>query len=266
MAAVITTSDARPTSGSRPIHAAARRGKRATAATHPQRHPRPARKLIYPRCVRCGAQFSRCLPAPRRQPEVLRDGDIPPSPRRCPAGGLLARRRIAIARFCTDVAAVGGISPALVAGLDPADYPVVPGGVPQAWERAQVYLGLCERYQELYQAQVAELHLLMATVPGCSLPLSHRRPLTDPLTDTHTGYISLIRGRRPLPITQCDGLYVGGYLDGRGRSRPTLTGRAHAPAACGPPFRLVLDIRDQAQQRRLPSVAARPRLGNEPTK
>jgi hypothetical protein len=48
------------------------------------------------------------------------------------------------------------------------------------WQRAQVYLGLCERYQELYQAQVAELHLLMATAPGCSLPLSHRRPPTDP--------------------------------------------------------------------------------------
>jgi hypothetical protein len=108
-----------------------------------------------------------------------------------PAGGLLARQRIAIARFGTDVAAAGGIGPALAAGLDPAGYPVVPGGVPQAWERAQVYLGLYERYQELYQAQVTELHLLMATAPGCSLPLSHRRPLTDPLTDTHTGYISL---------------------------------------------------------------------------
>ena len=56
-------------------------------------------------------------------------------------GGLLARHRIAIARFDTDVAAAGGIGLALAAGLDPADYPVVPGGVPQAWERAQVYLG-----------------------------------------------------------------------------------------------------------------------------
>jgi len=90
--------------------------------------------------------------------------------------GLLARQRIAVARFGTDVAAAGGIGPALAAGLDPADYPVVPGGVPQAWERAQVYLGLCERYQELYQAQVADLHLLMASVLGCSLPLPHRRP------------------------------------------------------------------------------------------
>ena len=96
--------------------------------------------------------------------------------RRSPAGGLLARQRIAVARFGTDVAAAGGIGPALAAGLDPADYPVVPGGVPQAWERAQVYLGLCERYQQLYQAQVAELHLLIATVPGCSLPLSHPAP------------------------------------------------------------------------------------------
>jgi len=93
-----------------------------------------------------------------------------------PAGGLLARQRIAIARFGVDVAAAGGIGPALAAGLDPAGYPVVPGGVPQAWERAQVYLGLCERYQGLYQAQVAELHLLMASAPGCSLPLPHRRP------------------------------------------------------------------------------------------
>jgi hypothetical protein len=112
-------------------------------------------------------------------------------PDAAPAGGLLARRRVAIARFGTDVAAAGGIGPALAAGLDPAGYPVVPAGIPQAWERAQVYLGLCERYQQLYQAQVAELHLLMATVPGCSLPLSHRRPLTGPLTDTHTGCISL---------------------------------------------------------------------------
>ena len=78
------------------------------------------------------------------------------------------------------MAAAGGIGLALAAGLDPADYPIVPGGVPQAWERAQVYLGLCERYQELYQelyqAQVADLHLLMASVLGCSLPLPHRRP------------------------------------------------------------------------------------------
>ena len=84
-------------------------------------------------------------------------------------GGLLARRRIAIARFGADVAAAG-IGPALAAGLDPAGYPVVPGGVPQAWERAQVYLGLCERYQELYQAQVTELHLLMATAPASGDP------------------------------------------------------------------------------------------------
>jgi hypothetical protein len=123
---------------------------------------------------------------------VTATSGLPPAP----AGGLLARHRIAIARFGTDVAAAGGIGPALAAGLDPADYPVVPGGVPQAWERAQVCLGLCERYQQLYQAQVAELHLLMTSVPGCSLPLSHRRPLTGPLTDTRTGYIALIRARR----------------------------------------------------------------------
>jgi len=99
-----------------------------------------------------------------RKPSVTATSGLPP------AGGLLARRRIAIARFGTDVAAAGGIGPALAAGLDPAGYPVVPGGVPQAWERAKVYLGLCERYQELYQAQVAGLHLLMATVPAPSDP------------------------------------------------------------------------------------------------
>ena len=102
--------------------------------------------------------------AGNRKPPVTATSGLPADA--APAGGLLARRRIAIARFGTDVAAAGGIGPALAAGLDPADYPVVPGGVPQAWERAQLYLGLCERYQELYQAQVAELHLLMATVPG----------------------------------------------------------------------------------------------------
>ena len=116
--------------------------------------------------------------AGHRTSPVTATPGLPPDA--APAGGLLARRRIAIARFGTDVAAAGGIGPALAGGLDPADYPVVPGGVPQAWERAQVYLGLCERYQELYQAQVTELHLLMTTVPGCSLPLPHRRALTDP--------------------------------------------------------------------------------------
>ena len=174
----ITTSDACLRLDLGPFTPQPRAASTQRQRTRPQRHPRPARKRIHPFCACCGARLSRYLPAPRRPPDVLRDGDIRPSP--APAGGLLARHRIAIARFGTDVAAAGGIGPALAAGLDPADYPVVPGGVPQAWERAQVCLGLCERYQELYQAQVAELHLLMASVPGCSLPLSHRRPLTDP--------------------------------------------------------------------------------------
>jgi hypothetical protein len=103
-----------------------------------------------------------------RKPPVTATSGLPPDA--APAGGLLARHRIAIARFGTDVAAAGGIGPALAAGLDPADYPVVPGGVPQAWERAQVYLELCERYQELFQAQVAELRLLMATAPAPGNP------------------------------------------------------------------------------------------------
>ncbi|HEY3651898.1 MAG TPA: hypothetical protein VGL33_28285 [Streptosporangiaceae bacterium] len=109
---------------------------------------------------------------PRRagHPEPPAAATPAPAPDTAPAGGLLARRRAAIARFGTDVAAAGGIGPALAAGLDPAGYPAVPGGVPQAWERAQAYLGLCERYRDLYQAQLAELHLLMATAPGSSLP------------------------------------------------------------------------------------------------
>ena len=115
-----------------------------------------------------GSADARARRAGNPRPSVTAAPGLPPGT--APAGGLLARRRTAIARFGTDVAAAGGIGPALAAGLDPAGYPVVPGGVPQAWERAQVYLGLCERYRELYQAQLAELHLLMATAPGCSLP------------------------------------------------------------------------------------------------
>jgi hypothetical protein len=122
-----------------------------------------------------------------------------PPPGAAPAGGLLARRRIAIARFGTDVAAAGGTGPAMAAGLDPAGYPAVPAGVPQAWERAQVYLGLCERYQELYQAQLAELHLLLATAPGSSLPLPHRHPPTDPTPATYhsSGHAAAQRRVRP---------------------------------------------------------------------
>jgi hypothetical protein len=107
---------------------------------------------------------------PRRAGNPESPATPTPAPPPGAAGGLLARHRTAIARFGTDVAAAGGIGPALAAGLNPAGYPAVPGGIPQAWERAQLYLGLCERYRELYQAQLAELHLLMATAPGCSLP------------------------------------------------------------------------------------------------
>ena len=115
-----------------------------------------------------GPADARSRRAGNRKSPVTATSGLPPAP--AAAGGLLARRRIAIARFGTDVAAAGGIGPALAAGLDPADYPVVPGGVPRAWERAQVHLGLCERYQELYQAQVAEVCLLMATVAAPSDP------------------------------------------------------------------------------------------------
>jgi hypothetical protein len=116
--------------------------------------------------------------ADNRKPSVTATSDLPPDA--APTGGLLARHRIAIARFGTDVAAAGGIGPALAAGPDPAGYPAVPAGVPQACEPAQVYLGLCERYQEPCQAQVAEVHLLMAPAPGRSLPLPHRRPPAGP--------------------------------------------------------------------------------------
>jgi hypothetical protein len=67
--------------------------------------------------------------ADNRKPSVRAASGLPPDA--APTGGMLARRRIAIARFGTDVAAAGGIGPALADGLDPADYPVVPGGVPQ---------------------------------------------------------------------------------------------------------------------------------------
>jgi hypothetical protein len=137
---------------------------------------RPARGFTPSASTVAHGSADACSRGSRNQKSPVTASGLPPD---APAGGLLARHRIAIARFGTDVAAAGGIGPALAAGLDPADYPVVPGGVPQAWERAQVYLGLCERYQELYQKQVAELHLLMAVVPGSSLPLPHRRPLTD---------------------------------------------------------------------------------------
>lgn len=75
--------------------------------------------------------------------------------------GLLARHRAEMARFGTAVTTAGGIDPALAAGLDPAAYPVTPGGVPQAWERARVYRELCAHYRKLYWAQVAELDWLL---------------------------------------------------------------------------------------------------------
>ena len=66
--------------------------------------------------------------AGHRKPSATATSGLPPAP----AGGLPARHRIAIARFGTDVAAAGGIGPALAAGLNPAGYPVVPAGIPQA--------------------------------------------------------------------------------------------------------------------------------------
>ena len=87
----ITTSDALPASGSRPIHAAAPRGKRAKAAD--------ASTAASPASPQADSPL-RCPPRRTAQPmptraapailEVLRDGDIRPSsrrrPRRRPAG------------------------------------------------------------------------------------------------------------------------------------------------------------------------------------
>ena len=61
----ITTSDALPASGSRPIHAAAPRGKRAKAADTSTAASPASRKRIHPVCARCGARLSRYLLAPR---------------------------------------------------------------------------------------------------------------------------------------------------------------------------------------------------------
>lgn len=197
---------------------------------------RPARVWISAHSRRSPARPARNGVGNPKSP-VTAISDLPPDAH---AGGLLARRRIAIARFGTDVATAGGIGSALAAGLDPADYPVVPGGVPQAWERAQVYLGLCERYQDLYQAQLAELHLLMAMAPGCGLPLPHSRPLTDPLTDIHTGHISLIRARRGTPTRTAFLVAAGlGTIQGLRDLRPGPRSASSDPArpGCGAPQR-----------------------------
>ena len=158
---------------------------------------RPARVWISAHSPRSPARPARTGSGPAQAgiPGQPATGSTPAAPIRAPgsAGGLLARRRIAIARFGTDVAAAGGIGPALAAGLDPAGYPAVPGGVPQAWERAQVYLGLCERYRDLYQAQLAELHLLMAMAPGCSLPFTAPSPADRPHDGTRASWESSSR-------------------------------------------------------------------------
>jgi hypothetical protein len=82
------------------------------------------------------------------------------------ASGLLARHRVEIARFGTDVSAAGGIDPALAAGLDAAAYSMVLGGVPQAWEKARVYRELYAHYRDLYWTQVARLNGLLEPAPA----------------------------------------------------------------------------------------------------
>ena len=83
----ITTSDACLRLDLGPFTPQPRAASTQRQRTRPQRHPRPARKRIHPFCACCGARLSRYLPAPRRPPDVLRDGDIRPSPRRRPRRG-----------------------------------------------------------------------------------------------------------------------------------------------------------------------------------
>ena len=67
-------------------------------------------------------------------------------------------------------------------------------------------------------------------VPGCSLPLSHHRPLTDPLTDTHTGYISLSSARGSQRAAGSNGRVpaaCGSWLP----RKPSVTGRVGAKRA-----------------------------------
>ena len=132
--------------------AASAKAADASTAASPA-SPQPDSPL---RCPPQRTRLTRYLPTICLNPDGLRDRGTRPSPGAAPAYGLLARRRIAIARFGTDVAAAGGIGPALAAGLDP---PWLPGRARRRTSglgRAQVYPGLCERYQELYQAQLAE--------------------------------------------------------------------------------------------------------------
>jgi hypothetical protein len=128
----ITTSDARPASGSRPIRAAAQRGKHATAAdpsaaaspASPQADsplPRPLRRTARPIPPRAAPATGshprrRHLASPRRRPRRPPAG--PPPNRHRP---LRHRRSIA----------AGGIGPALTAGLDPAGYPSCPEAYPR---------------------------------------------------------------------------------------------------------------------------------------
>jgi hypothetical protein len=75
--------------------------------------------------------------------------------------------------FTPSVSAAAPGSTDLAAGLDPADYPAVPGGVPRPRDAPRSTWGYVSGTRELHQAQVAELCRLMATMPVPSDP----RPL-----------------------------------------------------------------------------------------
>ena len=224
--------------------AAARTPSQSQAIISTHRFP----ASIFSQCLIQGESHARCSLLPRTPCPRLDLGPFTPQPRAASAqraadastadipgqpGGLLACQRIAIARFGADVAAAGGIGPALAAGLEPAGLPGrARRRTPSLGTRPGLPGAMTSQYQELYQAQVAELHLLMATAPGCSLPLSHRRPPTDPLTNIHTGYISLISdaARRSdaydPPVMHIGGSSRGWLGPGSVTKRETIAGSA----------------------------------------
>jgi hypothetical protein len=183
---------------------------------------------------------------------VTATSGLPPAPA---AGGLLARRRIAIARFGADVAAAGGIGPALAAGLDPADYPVVPGGVPQAWERAPGLPGAMRAVPGAIPgaggriapadgngagtrrpaARGRRLTAARDTGAAC-LPLSHRRPLTDPRLRRLPVAEPVQATARPASAGWTDAATVP--MATRANVRLLTTGPANPGQQEGQPFRL----------------------------
>ena len=152
----------------------------------------PARRFTPSVSLRRTAQPMPTRVAPATGILLTATSDLAPDA--APNGGLLARHRIAFARFGTDVAAAGGIGRPWPPDWTRLTTRSCPEGTPGLGTRPGLP-GAMRAVSGRYEAQVAELHLLIATVPGRSLPLSHRHPLTDPSTDAH-GHVSLIRAAR----------------------------------------------------------------------